>query len=125
MFEAMRTGHYNSWDFPPLGWEHIPALLERSVSRTQLKSFPVNPISSCHQPSCEEGVAAVWLIEGIRRGGRYPSLNPRLIANRAGDQEGQRQQLIEAYWRWWQKARDSATRSRAPGPLDDSSLAWY
>jgi hypothetical protein len=40
LFDAMRRGVYQETAFPDLGWEHIPALLERVGSQTRLSSFP-------------------------------------------------------------------------------------
>ena len=89
MFAAMRDGTYWSlgpgFGFPDVGWEDVPALLARAEEERPLATFPTNPLSSFARPSCREGLVALWLVEGVRKGGVRP-LNRRSPApeDRAG-----------------------------------------
>src|SRR3954447_12052142 len=76
LFEALRDGKGNGLGFPALGMADVPALLARADSETPLPAVPTNPVSSYAQRSCSEGMLALWLVEGVRKGGKYPSLNP-------------------------------------------------
>lgn len=71
LFEAMRAGKCDESVFPALGWEDIPSLLTVAPSTAVLKNFPRNAISSQYEPECSEGMVALWLIEGLRRGGSF------------------------------------------------------
>ncbi len=44
-------------------------------SATILHCVPSNPISSQSPKPTQEGVVALWFVEGIRKGGKFPSLN--------------------------------------------------
>jgi hypothetical protein len=123
LFDAMRSGAYQEREFPVLGWEHVPALLERAPSRARLKATPVNPLSSQFEPEQPESIVALWLIEGIHKGGRYPSLNP--ICN-GGERGRTQQQAVQAYFRWWQEARKVRPSARAArNPFAGTKLSWY
>jgi hypothetical protein len=122
LFASMHQADYRENGFPALGWSHIPALLERAPSRAKLKAFPVNPASSRMQAECSEGILALWLIEGIRQGGKYPSLNP--ICRGAREEDSQ-QRAVQAYLRWWQKVKDDPNAAAKRGPFADTELSWY
>ena|ERR1700722_14235010 len=122
LFAAMHRGTYKEMEFPVLGWEHVPALLERAPSRAMLKSFPVNPLSSMMQDRCPEGIVALWLIEGIRQGGRYPSLNPVCKGENSKDTQ---QRAVAAYLRWWQKVRSDPSAAAKRDPFAGTDLSWY
>jgi hypothetical protein len=122
LFASMHQGDYRENGFPALGWSHIPALLERAPSRARLKAFPVNPASSRMQAECSEGILALWLIEGIRQGGKYPSLNP--ICRGSSDEDSQ-QRAVQAYLRWWQKVKDDPGAAAKRDPFADTELSWY
>jgi hypothetical protein len=75
LFAGMRDGTFRGsgtrgFGFPDVGWEDVPALLARADEEEPLKTFPTNPLSSVARKSCREGVLALWLVEGIRKGGR-------------------------------------------------------
>src|SRR6476661_7098397 len=70
LLDQMRAGTYRQgtdW-FPRLEWTDIPDLLDRAGSTEELKTYPTNPISSLSVPSHPEGVVAMWLAEGVRKG---------------------------------------------------------
>src|SRR5688500_5897495 len=90
LFDQMRDGKYQreGFDFPKLEWADIPELLAKADSTRLLEAFPRNPISSQYERACPEGVVALWLVEGLRKGGKYPSLNARLTTA-AGEAKGE------------------------------------
>jgi len=129
MFDQMRNGKYQqeAFNFPKLEWSDIPALLDRAESTTELKTFPTNPISSFHIPTRPEGVVALWLVEGVRKGGKYPSLNPRI--HPAGDTAEERatnhKALAAAYKGWWAKVKQlPPEKARDVNPLEGTKLLW-
>ncbi len=134
LFEQMRKGTYAHRWFPKLGWKDIPALLKMANSQRVLKSFPTNPLSSQSMDECLEGVAALWLIEGLQEGGNLPSLNPILIEREAGLPLGQAVSIEQqrkllpkaqaAYGAWWKKAKDAGPN---PGThaLNGQGIFWY
>src|SRR5260370_9999394 len=75
LFRSMRSGAYQEVNFPALTWADVPALLDMARSPTVLKAFPREVASSQYEATCSEGMVALWLIEGIRAGGKFPSLN--------------------------------------------------
>ena len=74
-FDSMAKGTYTEALFPKLGWEDIPALLERAASTKVLTNFPCSPDSSQSEEFCSEGMVALWLVEGVRKGRWFASLN--------------------------------------------------
>ena len=81
MLRAMRSEtyamRYDVHAFPKLCWTDIPELLTFVESTNALGSFPINEFSSQRVSQCTEGMMALWLTEGIRVGGKFPS--PRII----------------------------------------------
>lgn len=134
MFAAMREGQYKHEvvGFPDLSWSDIPALLEKAESTHELKNFPTNPLSSRVEKTCTEGVMALWLVEGLRKGNKYASLNAALV--RAEDAErvpGKTEEATQAlaaraYRSWWTKAKDlPPAKARENNPLEGSGLQWW
>ncbi len=128
LFAAMRDGTYRhiGIGFPSLGWEDVPALLARADEEGALAAYPSNPISSFAQLSCREGVIALWLIEGIRKGGRFASLNPSfaLSRDRAGATPEELKAAARAYRDWWETAKGKPERAREIDPLADVGMTW-
>lgn len=132
LFEDMRDGKYGDRRFPALDWTDIPALLELADSTTSLKAFPRNSISSQRQAECSEGMVALWLIEGIRQGGKFPSLNAlcfkkgRQAKNWCKASEENHKEVAKAYRTWGRKV-ESLDRQNAGGidPLKGTNLYWY
>ena len=126
LFAAMKDGTYRHVGFPALGWEDVPALLARAEEEGPLAAYPSNPISSIAQFSCREGVIALWLVEGIRKGARYPSLNPAFAGStdRAGATPEQLKTAVRAYRDWWESAKGKPERARELNPLSDAGMSW-
>ena len=138
LFETMHKGEYDKHKFPDLKWEDIPALLELGTSTRLLKNPPQNLISSLLTEDVPEGVVALWLIEGVRKGGnRFPSLNPavvggnneKVISKEMSYEDWQaenRKGALKAYQEWWKMAQ-SIPREKAAAidPLKETSLRWY
>lgn len=129
MFELMRAGKSagDGIGFPKLDWSDLPALIARGDSTHELKSFPTNPISSFHIPARNEGVVALWLAEGVRKGGKYASLNPRVMPE--GDTPKERadnqKAVAKAYRDWWAKAKTlPPEKARDIDPLAGTGFAW-
>ncbi|HEX4611521.1 MAG TPA: DUF4943 family protein [Urbifossiella sp.] len=128
LFGKMYVGKYDDMWFPDLGWEDIPALLARADSTRELANFPVNPASSLHQPTCPEGVVAVWLVEGIRKGGRFASLNPRPfpLEDPTKERAANVQALAQAYRGWWDRVKQMPPeQAREADPLGGTSFRWH
>ncbi len=143
LFDAMHLEEYQNPLFPELSWDDIPSLLIKSKSFGSLESFPTNPISSQAQFECTEGVIALWLLEGIRQGGNFPSLNPQLCQRMADDavdrgndnenskdsQELSPNQLqaktADLYAEWWiSVGPDPTEESETIEPLVDTGIFW-
>lgn len=130
LFDAMHKGEYKEFSFPKLQLTDVPALLERAESTKRLTSFPVNPISSFLLRDCSEGTVALWLAEGVRKGGKFPSLNPRFSkegvnAKTAMELEAIQMEMAKAYRAWWEKAKLLAAEdAMAIEPLKDTGLSW-
>ena len=132
LFDAMRSGKYEQtgiFDFPPLGTNNIPELFEHASLTNQLTRIPVNGISSIHKFSCSEGMIALWLIEGIRIGGRFPSLVPEcydkskpVLPSALFYAEADQKVVVKAYRSWWEKTKGLI---KDIGPLDGITLTWF
>jgi hypothetical protein len=129
MFNEMRAGKYaqTGFDFPMLEWADIPALLDRAESIGALKTFPTNPISSLHIETHSEGVVALWLVEGVRKDGKYPSLNPRFLpeGDTAKEQGEHLRTVAKAYRTWWTGVKELPPEAaRAVDPLAGTGYSW-
>jgi hypothetical protein len=132
LFEAMRSGEYVEIEFPKLDLTDVPALLEYADSTKTLKIFPRHTLSSQYEATCSEGMVALWLIEGVRQGGKYPSLNSLCfkVGVEAKDwtkaSEDNHKNVVKAYRAWWDKAKFlSAEKAKALNPLKDTRLSWH
>jgi hypothetical protein len=132
LFRSMRDGSYQLPDagkwFPNLKWEDIPALLRLGDSKFRPKAYPVNPISSqAEVVAPTEGVIALWLIEGLRKGGKLPSLNALLVNEGKFDRtEAAQTQAYEAYQRWWTNVEKlPVDEARKVEPLGGTKLRWH
>ena len=132
LFRSMKDGTYDSTMHPRLVWEDIPALIAKADSTTPLKSIPTNMISSYLQRECTEGMAALWLAEGVRKGKRFPSLNPLCLKRGVGKtdwckaSEENHKEAAKAYRAWWDKAKSLKPEKGAEiDPLEGTDLAWY
>jgi hypothetical protein len=137
MFDAMRGGdyakQYEPMNFPNLSWKDIPELLTHVDSTNSLTSFPVNGVSSLRISRCKEGMVALWLIEGIRVGRRFPSLIPECYDRsipttpRALFYPPARQAtVVAAYTLWWKKVEHMTSDEGARyDPLVNTELTWF
>jgi hypothetical protein len=114
----MRAHKLSSIEFPTLGWQDIPALLRLGHSKRILTCFPINPLSSEMVSQCTEGIVALWLLEGIRKGGnRFPSLNALVGPFENGDDyeaasESHHMKALKSYQNWWNRVK-SLPRAQA------------
>lgn len=132
LFESMEKGEYRDGDFPRLDQSDIPALLKFADSTVILKTFPRSPASSQYEKSCSEGMVALWLIEGIRKGGKYPSLNslcfkgPVRGSNWTKASEDNHVVVAKAYRAWWEKVKNlTAKEASEVDPLKDTGMSWH
>jgi len=132
LFDSMRNGTYTTPQFPALTWDDVSALFGLADSRRMLASFPHNPISSQSQSTCSEGMVALWLVEGVRKGGQFASLNPLCFGNEAAEEawttasERNHDRVLAAYRVWWTKVNGfSSDRAAAIDPLEGTGLHWY
>ncbi len=132
LFDSMAKGTYTEALFPKLGWEDIPALLERAASTKVLTNFPCSPDSSQSEEFCSEGMVALWLVEGVRKGGWFASLNALCFgpadakATWGERSEANHERVRAAYAAWWTRARGLAREQAAAlDPLEGTGLHWY
>lgn len=118
-------------EFPELTWDDIPALLKLSESRRFLSHYISNPISSRHEPKVREGLYALWLIEGIRKGGDFPSQNPICITEghklevEFDITDQAQKELSSAYKSWWRNHDTLSQKELAKqNPLKDTKYSW-
>jgi hypothetical protein len=132
LFESMQDGKYAANDFPELTPAHIPALFEFADSTKVLKSFHRAPESSQFEAECSEGMVALWLIECVRAGGKYPSLNSLCFKTGvnakdwAKASETNHKDVLKAYRVWWEKAKAlPPEEAKRLDPLKGTGLRWY
>jgi len=132
LFESFRQNSYKPADDtllgpPALGWPDIPELLALAPSRRVLTCYPVNPISSrISMEGYSEGIIALWLLEGVRKGGkRYPSLNPICSADARDDYADVQSALLAVYRAWWERVKAMPQdEGAAIDPLAGTGLHW-
>lgn len=132
LFAEMRAGKCPEHPEANLDWADIPALLKLAGNKTQLRSFPINPVSSMLVDHSTEGLVALWLIEGVRREHkRLPSLNALLTPFKQGDDyvqvsESRQSKVAGAYVAWWNHAKTMAKDQAIKiDPLAGTGLTWY
>ena len=132
LFESMQSGKYNEIEFPKLDMTDVPALLEYADSIKTLKAFPRSPFSSQAESTCSEGMVALWLIEGVRQGGKFPSLNSLCfkrgveLKDYSKASEDNHKDVAKAYRAWWEKAKSlQGEEASKIDPLKDTGLSWY
>ena len=134
-FEKGETGE-NLWlIMPEFTEDHIDALLDKARDTTHISDCPVNPISS-RMPHPEGrdyfilSECLLGVVEGIRNGGGYGSLDPYLIDNSKDETIRYKglsgQEILDVrdmYESWWSANKDGDWES--VDPLGDSSLRWF
>ena len=137
MLRAMRSEtyamRYDVHAFPKLCWTDIPELLTFVESTNALGSFPINGFSSQRVSQCTEGMMALWLTEGIRVGGKFPSQIPECYdksiavpSNALFFARAEQKSLATAYAAWWKKVKDMTREQGCRyDPLDGTALTWF
>jgi hypothetical protein len=126
LFADIRAGTYSRVEFPKLEWADVPALLELADSPDILQAYPVNPLWSGVPGPAPEGLVALYLIEGVRRGGKFPTLqgvtSRGVDVNKAAEQQ---KEFAKAYRDWWAKAKDAKPADAAKlDPLAGTKRTW-
>lgn len=106
----------------PLAWTDIPDLLRLS-GRTDPIPKPVSPSSSMREASVtiETGAVALWLVEGVRRNRRFPTMH--VIIGKDTDEHLEERAAF--YRRWWKDAADRTPEaSAAIDPLATATWRW-
>lgn len=67
------------YELPDFSEKHIAGLLSYLMDTTHLDQFPTNPLSSKYTNPKVLNECLFWIIDGIRFGTKYPSLEPCLI----------------------------------------------
>lgn len=111
-------------DPPPLGWADIPTLLALS-DRTDRIARPVNSDSTILLPRSEArlevGTIALYLVEAIRRGEKFPTLT--ILRGHPSDENLARR--AAAYWGWWDAVSSlRPSEARKVDPLKGTGLSW-
>ena len=136
LLDSMKRGTYGM-DMTPgtkkrLDVSDIPFLLERADSTSPVKSIPMNPISSFAQAKCSEGMVALWLVEGIRRGSQIPSFNVLCLETKSSvsgqemdaKSESHHAVVAAAYRAWWKKGHSDPAATFKVDPLAGTGLSW-
>ena len=134
---------------PFLAWSDIPILLKLSESHKLIRGMPALGASSYIQSEGREGMVALWLIEGLRRGQEqllegeqlgksvpasrwmWLPLNPICLKEEMELVECQNSaeihcEVLAAYRRWWEAVKALPVKEAALyDPLDLTDLAWY
>ncbi len=134
----LRSNTWESAGIPRFSWEDIPALLEGSSDTTLISAFPRDPAAVIKTDTVRAGLAALWLVESIRRKAagngnqdlllppskapvmRVAGHNPSPI-NTAADVEA----AAAAYRTWWEGVKEFTPREAARrNPLTKTGLEW-
>jgi len=133
LFAQMREGTYRDVNFPELTWQDVPSLMKLAESDRILSNVPTNLLSSQSPLPTQEGVVAMWLIEGIRKGGKHPSLNCMLLDRKPGqsqlphNHESLHLIALRYYQKWWSQIDPKPVEENAelqPLPAD-CEIGWY
>jgi uncharacterized protein YegL len=141
-------------DFPSSGerprftWSDIPILLKLAENDTALATMPALAISSYIGSGVPEGMVALWLIEGLRRGQEellagkqlhkpvspvraiWPPLNPICLRegmklNECENSAEIHREVLNAYRQWWGAVKSLSPMEAALfDPLDLKDLKW-
>lgn len=131
LFDSFRKNEYRARSFPDLTLCDVPALLKLGESDRILTTFPRNLISSQFEINCSEGMVALWLIEGIRQGKGFPSLNSLCLGNDPDkdwttESENNRKAVLASYQQWWKETMAQMTKHvQANDPLAEGNLNWH
>lgn len=137
LFASMRNDRYEqdfskNAGFPEISWSDIPELLKIAESERKVTSFPINRMSSVKRSSHTEGMIALWLIEGLRIGGHFPSQQP-LLYKEAERKQGSlnlydkcQDEIRLLYVEWWNKVKNlPREQTNSFNPLENSNYKWF
>lgn len=118
---------------PKFTKDHIQTLITLSKDLSHVDIFPINPISS-RRPTPEGrayfilGECLLWVVEGIRNGTGYGSLDPFLIdASKNNPSEGVSGEEIlivrDLYQTWWTVYYNRNLTDK--NPLEGQPYRWF
>jgi len=142
----LKNGTYNCWEkgdkgenlwllMPAFNPGHISALLELAKDTSHISEFPINPVSSRRPfPEGREyfilSECLLWVVEGIRNGYGYGSLDPFIIDTALNENERCRgiscKEILlvrDRYKEWWVEYKDGDWQFE--NPLEDTSYRWF
>ena len=142
----LKNGTYNCWEkgdkgenlwllMPAFNPGHISSLIDLAKDTSHISEFPINPISSRRPfPQDREyfilGECLLWIVEGIRNGYGYGSLDPYIIDTALTESERYRGlkcndilKVRDIYKEWWDSLQDDDWQSR--NPLTGTSWRWF
>ena len=129
LLQQMRDGNYRHNLFPELTWDDVPSLMQIAESELVIANTPTNPLSSFRQTDAREGVIALWLVEGIRQGSKFPSLNCMLVdgeSNLPHNHPSLHSIALDHYQKWWKQVEPKPVEEDTDlAPMTDSKLRWY
>jgi hypothetical protein len=70
---------------------------------------------------------AMWLVEGLRKGAKFPSLNPKLVPAEGKTELPSEPDVVamRAYRTWWWKVKTMPPeKAREVDPLEGTGLRW-
>ena len=118
---------------PKFSKEHISSLLEYAKDTSQIKKFPINPISSGVPFPYDRqyiilGECLLWTVEGVRNRFIYGSLNPVLLESTSdGKHKGLKGigilKVRDIYIEWWTENQNDTWQEK--NPLEETPYAWY
>jgi hypothetical protein len=137
--DQLVAGNYPENKLPDFTMETIPYLLQYRNDRTEINSYPVNPISSYYQETTTLGMFVLWTIESIRVKYiaadqlilNFPSQNPTLALRDQSqlqlvDTQNSQQVAADAYFTWWQQSTTvDIFTLRTIDPLEDTPYRWH
>ncbi len=131
--EALREGNTEVVKAPDFNHDHIPELLTFCNDKSEISSFPRNPLSSFYMEKVTLGMYVAWTIESIRLATiedpdfyLFASLNPRIASESTGavlDQEVVFPAVATAYFEWWHSQLSTEEKLQI-NPLEKLGLIW-
>ncbi|NND08681.1 MAG: DUF4943 family protein [Saprospiraceae bacterium] len=133
LIEALKEGNWETIKAPDFSDYSIAELLEFRNDKSQISSFPSNPISSFYMEEVSLGMYVLWTIGSIRMRTiedpdfyLFASLNPRIVRGSTGelvDQEVVFPEVSAAYFAWWNSSLSTDAKLQI-NPLEQLDLIW-
>ncbi len=119
---------------PEFEKKHIAKLIELAADTTHIHDFPTNPVSSI--PPTPEGrdyfilgETLLWIVDGIIKEAKYPSLCPYFINTSLSDRYKYKGisaeevlQIQAIYQKWWKTNKGKETIPNHP--LENTPYKW-